>query len=84
MAREARRYERGDLSWLDVTARNLIEVAHTSEGAFDAVGAHFFDDLLRLNRLADQFELRQSLRAYAQIGLFTARFNLRWLVVTGN
>jgi hypothetical protein len=66
-----------------VTARNVIEVAQTSEGLLDAVGAHFLDDLLRLNRLADQFELRPSLRAYAQIGLFTARFDLRWLVVTG-
>jgi hypothetical protein len=83
LARQAKRYERDDLSWLDVTARNVIEVAYTSEGPLDAVGAHFSDDLLRLNRLADQFELRPSLRAYAQIGLFTARFDLRWLVVTG-
>jgi hypothetical protein len=49
----------------------------------DAVGAHFFDDLQTLNRLADQFELRQSLRAYAQIGLFTTRFDLQWLVIAG-
>jgi len=81
LAREARRYERGDLSWLDVTAREVIEAAQSSEGSLDAVGAHFFNDLQTLNRLADQFELRPSLRAYAQIGLFTTRFDLQWLVV---
>ncbi len=83
LAREARRYERGDLSWLDVTAREVIEAAQSSDGSLDAVGAHFFDDLRTLDRLADQFELRPSLRAYAQIGLFTTRFDLQWLVVTG-
>ena len=82
LAREGRRYERADLSWLDVTARGVIEAAHTSEGPLDAVGAHFFDDLRTLDRLADQYGLRASLRAYAQIGLFAARFDLQWLVVT--
>ena len=79
---EGRRYERGDLSWLDVTARQVIEAARSSEGPLDAVGAHFFDDLQTLDRLADQHELRPSLRSYAQIGLFTARFDLQWLVVS--
>jgi hypothetical protein len=83
LAREGRRYEPGDLSWLDLTARNIIEAARSSEGALDAVGAHFFDDLQTLNRLADQVELGPSLRAYAQIGLFTTRFDLQWLVITG-
>ena len=84
LAREARRYESGDLSWLDVTARNVIEVARDSEGLLDAVGAHFFDDLHLLNRLADQYKLQQSLRAYIQIALFSARFNLQWAVVTSS
>jgi len=39
--------------------------------------------LQTLNRLAELNELRPSLRAYAQIGLFTTRFDLQWLVVTG-
>ena len=82
LARESRRYERGDLSWLDLTARGVIEAAHASEGPLDAVGAHFFDDLQALDRLADQYELRPSLRAYAQIGLFAIRFDLQWLIVT--
>lgn len=83
LARESRRYERGDLSWLDATARGVVEAAHSSEGPLDAVGAHFFDDLQTLDRLADQNDLRPSLRAYAQIGLFASRFDLQWLVVTG-
>lgn len=84
LARESRRYERGDLSWLDVTARGVIEAAHASEGPLNAVGAHFFDDLQTLNRLADQSELRANMRAYAQIGLFTTRFGLQWLMVTAD
>jgi hypothetical protein len=83
LAREGRRFERGDLSWLDVTASAVIEAAHTSEGPLDAVGAHFFDDLRTLDRLAEQYGLRPSLRAYAQIGLFAARFDLQWLLITG-
>lgn len=43
LARAAKHYERGDLSWLDLTAREVIEVAQSSEGSLDAVGAHFFD-----------------------------------------
>jgi hypothetical protein len=38
--------------------------------------------LQTLNRLADLNELGPSLRAYAQIGLFTTRFDLQWLVVS--
>ncbi len=82
LARESRGYERDDLSWLDVTAREVIEAARATEGPADAIGAHFFDDLQTLNRLADLNELRPSLRAYAQIGLFTTRFDLQWLVVS--
>lgn len=82
LARASKGYERGDLSWLDVTAREVIAAAAAAEAPSDALGAHFFDDLLTLDRLAQQNELPQSLRAYAQIGLFTARFDLQWLVVT--
>jgi len=83
LARESKGYEPGDISWLDVTSREVIEAARTTEGPADAIGAHFFDDLQTLNRLAELNELRPSLRAYAQIGLFTTRFDLQWLVVTG-
>lgn len=83
LARESRGYEPRDISWLDVTARGVIEAAHSSEGIGDAIGAYFFDDLQTLNRLADQYELPPSLRAYAQIGLFTTRFDLQWLIVAG-
>lgn len=83
LARESSGYERGDLTWLNVTAREVIEAAHSAEGPLDAVGAHFFDDLQTLDRLADQYELEPGLRAYAQVGLFTTRFDLEWLVVSG-
>lgn len=82
LARESKGYELGDLSWLDVTAREVIEAARTTEGSADAIGAHFFDDLQTLNRLAEMNDLRPSLRAYTQIGLFATRFDLQWLVVS--
>jgi hypothetical protein len=82
LARESRGYQRDELSWLDVTAREVIAAARATEGPADAMSAHFFDDLQTLNRLADLNELGPSLRAYAQIGLFTTRFDLEWLVVS--
>jgi hypothetical protein len=57
LARESRGYERGDLSWLDVTAREVIEAERATERPADAVGAHFFNDLQTLNRLAGLNEL---------------------------
>jgi hypothetical protein len=47
----------------------------------DGLAAHFFDDLQTLERLTERSVLRSSLLAYAQINLFTARFDLNWLVV---
>jgi hypothetical protein len=82
LARESKGYERGDLSWLDATAREVIEAAHATERQIDAVTAYFFNDLLTLNRLAEANELPASLLSFAQIGLFTIRFDLQWLVVT--
>ena len=52
-----------------------------AEREVDGLTAHFFDDLQTLERLTAPFELRPSLLAYAQINLFTIRFDLNWLVV---
>jgi len=80
-ARESEAYEGGDIRWLDVLATNVIESASAVEGPAVAVGTHFFDDLQTLERLAEEYDLQPSLLAFAQISLFTIRFDLNWLVV---
>jgi hypothetical protein len=82
LAQESKGYEPRDLSWLNITARELIEAALTTQGPTDVVAAHFFNDLQTMNRLAELNELPASLLSYAQIGLFTIRFDLEWFVVT--
>jgi hypothetical protein len=82
LARATDAFDGGDLRWLDLTARGAIDaVAGTDEVAVDGRTAHFFDDLQTLERLTERFEMRESLRAYAQVALFTIRFDLNWLVV---
>jgi len=74
-------YEPGDISWLDDTAKGVIEAAGAGEIQPDGFAAHFFDDLQTLDRLAERSDLPASLRSYAQISLFTARAEMTWLVV---
>jgi hypothetical protein len=81
LSRESGAREGGDLTWLDTLARGVIESAGIAEGNLAVIGAHFFDDLQTLERLAEQNDLRPELLAYAQINLFTIRFDLNWLVV---
>ena len=45
LAREARRYERGDLSWLDVTAREVIEAAHLTRYSWGGLEAGLEHDV---------------------------------------
>jgi len=47
----------------------------------DGFAAHFFDDLQTLDRLTERFGLQPSLRAFAQVSLFTIRADLTWLVL---
>jgi hypothetical protein len=47
----------------------------------DGVTAHFFDDLQTLERIAGRYALESALHSYAQLNLFTERFDLAWLVV---
>lgn len=81
LARQDGAFERGDLTWLDALAREVIACAGTAERGLEGVTAHFFDDLQTLDRLAERNDLPLSLLAYAQINLFTIRFDLGWLVV---
>jgi hypothetical protein len=82
LARATDAFEGGDLKWLDLTARGVIDAASgTHQVAVDGRTAHFFDDLQTLERLTERFEIQESLRAYAQVALFTIRFDLNWLVV---
>lgn len=80
LARQAEPQAPGNLEWLDALASNVIESAGTIEGA-DAVNAQFFDDLQTLDRLTEAYDVRHSLRAYAQVALFAIRFDLNWLVI---
>jgi hypothetical protein len=81
LARVSEPYDAGDLTWLEMTSRSVIEAAGAIEETIDGVSAHFFDDLQTLERLLERVELRPSLRSFVQIGLFTARFDVNWLVV---
>jgi hypothetical protein len=83
LAREAEPYEAGDISWLDLTARSAIGALATTDKEVDGVTAHFFDDLQTLDRFAEVYELPPSLHSYAQMALFTVRFDLSWLIVAG-
>lgn len=81
LADEAGARERGDLTWLDTLARGVIESAESAERSLAGVGAHFFDDLQTLDRLAEQNHVPSTMLAFAQINLFTIRFDLNWIVV---
>ena len=81
LARARGGYEEGDLRWLDDTAKGVIEAAGATKEGVDSLAAHFFDDLQTLARLTSRFELRPSVIAFAQVSLFTARFDLAWLVL---
>jgi len=81
LSRENKGYEPGDITWLDVTAHEVIASVLELEGQTDAVSAHFLDNLQTLSRLADSYAIPPSFLAYAQISLFTIRFDLNWLVV---
>jgi hypothetical protein len=83
LARETAPSDAGDISWLDRTAGGVItSLVKTSEGVrVDSVIAHFFNDLQTLERFAEAYELTPSLHSYAQVALFTIRFDLSWFVV---
>lgn len=81
LSRESETYERGDIRWLDLLARNVIESASAAEGAGEGIAVHFFDELHTLERLSETYGLPRSLLAYAQINLFALRFDLSWLVL---
>lgn len=66
--------------WLDTLAGDVIGAASEIKTT-DAVTAQFFDDLQTLDRLTEIYDVRPSFRAYAQISLFTIRYDLDWLVV---
>jgi hypothetical protein len=69
------------LGWLDPLARSIIESAGEAEGPAEGIGAHFFDDLQMLGRLAESYELPPEYLAFAQINLFTIRFDVNWLLI---
>jgi|GEM_PF-2487410 len=82
LALQSRDEHGGDLAWLDSLAANVVESASSNEAGADALNAQFLDDVQTLDRLAEVYGLRPSFRAYAQVNLFTIRFDLTWLVVT--
>lgn len=80
LAAEAEPQASENFGWLDALAEDVIQSAAAIEGA-DATNAQFFDDLQTLDRLTENRDIRPGLRAYAQVALFTIRFELNWLVV---
>jgi len=81
IAREAGALEPGNLTWLDTLAGQVIASAGSAERTLDGTAAHFFDDLQTLERLCEQNDVPHTMLAFAQINLFTIRFDLNWLVV---
>jgi hypothetical protein len=81
LAREGEIDEGGSLRWLDPLAGNIIEAAGTAQGLSEGISAHFFDDLQTLGRLAESYDLPPEYLSYAQINLFTIRFDLNWLLI---
>lgn len=59
----------------------MIASAGSAERTLDGTAAHFFDDLQTLERLCEQNDVPHTMLAFAQINLFTIRFDLNWLVV---
>ena len=80
LARESEPQAAGNFQWLDTLAGDVIGAAGESETT-DAISAQFFDDLHTLERLTETFGVRPSFRAYAQVALFTIRYDLDWLIV---
>lgn len=80
LAEEAEPQAPGNLEWLHPLADSVIGSVGSIERA-DAVSAQFFDDLQTLDRITEAYDVRPSLRAYAQVALFAIRFDLNWLVI---
>lgn len=72
--------EQGTLFWVDELATDILAVMRTAEGVDEGVTAQFFDNLQTLERTLEPFALAPTIRAYAQIRLFTTLFTLTWLV----
>lgn len=82
LAEELEPLEAGDLKWLDLTARSVIAAAAEAPGTeVNSQTAHFFNDLQTLERLTERYGLQPNFLAYAQVNLFTIRFDLHWLVM---
>ncbi len=81
LSRASDALEGGDLTWLNTLSRSVIESAGKAEKSLAGVSAHFFDDLQTLSRLGEQNDLPPIFLAYAQVNLFTIRFDLNWLIV---
>jgi hypothetical protein len=70
-----------DLVWLDVLASQVVAAAEMADRAVDATTSQFFDDIQTLERLAESYQLRPTLTAYAKVRLFVIRFDLTWLLL---
>jgi hypothetical protein len=67
LARATDAFDGGDLRWLDLTARGVIDAAAGTDEARVDGAAHFFDDLLTLERLTERFEVQDNLRLKSSV-----------------
>ena len=81
LAHEGEIDEGPDLQWLIPLAVNVTEAAAESANLAEGVTAHFFNDLLTLDRLSESLGVPPPYLAYARVQLFTFRFDLSWLLV---
>ncbi len=81
LASDAPINEGGDLAWLDSLAERVVASVKAAETPVNVSTAQFLDDLQTLDRLVESYDIRPSLRAYAQVRLFSIRFDLSWLVL---
>jgi hypothetical protein len=69
-----------DLLAFEQTAEDVFAAVLDTPGSTDAIAAKYMNDLQTLNRLLEPYSLRSTLKAYAQVKLFTLEFDLDWLI----
>lgn len=80
LAADAPTVEGGNLAGLHKIAEDVLGAVRDIGDLADPGAAKYLDDLQTLDRLIEPYALRPTVRAYAQVRLFTLHFRLTWLI----
>ena len=83
LASEAPVADGGNLAGFDQVAEDVLGAVQDTEDLADPTAAKYMDDLQSLERLMEPYDLRPTLRAYAQVRLFTLQYRITWLIHGG-